>query len=489
MRSWITTSRNARVLVYGGILTLLIVYYVLLLGRSFGTWSECFATNNASGPYGDLADAFVHGRADLLIAPDSSLLTTKDLRKIYIPKDRPKDMNFRWDYSYYKNSHSPTARYYLYFGPGPALLFFCPAVLIANFHPSASLVLLIIGTLQLLVFASLLRALVLYAFNQAPLWLEGVLLAMFGICDLTPAFLERPEIYEVATASGILFSLACVSCLFRALVSSRHGYFWMSMSGTSMALAMSCRYVDTLLGTVLLLAWIYCVFGREFKDLKFNAIRSALCLFLPACICGLGLMYYNYVRFDNPFETGLKYQVNGIGNYDRIYFALANLPDGIWNYYLLPYQFVPQFPYIDYWYYTPPFLYVEKPRDFHTGLLASFPICFVGFFWPYYVAKMQDAPARRVVGLFGWLVSIWAAIIMLCLSAYFVIAFRHEAELLWPMLLLFTLTLLARRHALGPFKTWELGVLSLLISYSCLIGFIYGLIGPWHWIEDYLKQG
>ena len=112
----------------------------------------------------------------------------------------------------------------------------------------------------------------------------------------------------------------------------------------------------------------------------------------------------------------------------------------------------------------------------------------VGFFWPYYVAKMQDAPARRAAALFGCLVSIWAVIIMLCLAAYFVIAFRHEAELLWPMLLLFTLTLLARRHALGPFKTWELCALSLLISYSCLIGFIYGLIGPWHWIEDYLSR-
>jgi hypothetical protein len=41
---------------------------------------------------------------------------------------------------------------------------------------------------------------------------------------------------------------------------------------------------------------------------------------------------------------------------------------------------------------------------------------------------------------------------------------------------------------LGPFRPWELGILSLLIAYSCLIGFIYGLIGPWHWIEDYLRH-
>jgi hypothetical protein len=264
----------------------------------------------------------------------------------------------------------------------------------------------------------------------------------------------------------------------------------MLMSGTSLALAMSCRYDDVLIGFVLIFVWVYFVFGREFRDAKYKAVRSAVCLFLPACICGLSLMYYNYVRFDDPFEIGMKYQMNGVGNYDRIsYFALKNIPDGLWNYYLLPYKFVSGFPYIDFWDYTPSWLYVTKERDFHTGLFASFPICLLCLFWPCYVLKMQDAQARRVAGLFGLFVSIWTVIIMLFLSAYFAITFRYEVELQWPMLLLSTLTLLARRHVFGPFGRWELVILALLISYSCLMGFIYGLIGPWHWIEHYLRPG
>jgi len=477
-----------RALVYGAVMTLLITYYVLLLARSYSTWSDCFTSNDSSGPYGDLADAFVHGRSDLLIDPDSSLLTTKTAQELYDPGERPDDIKFIWDYSYYKNSHSQTARYYLYFGPAPAIIFFCPAILIVNFHPSESLVLLIISALQLLVFASILRSLVLYAFKQAPLWLEGVLLAAFGICDLTPAFQERPQVYELATASGMLFSLACFFFLFLALVSFRHRYICMTMSGTSLALAMSCRYINVLIGAVLFLAWAYFVFGREFKDTKVKPIRSALCLFLPAFICGLSLMYYNYVRFDNPFETGIKYQINGVGNYDRIYFALKNIPDGLWNYYLLPYQFVPEFPFVDYWHYTPSFIYVRKEGDFHTGLFTSFPICLLCLAWPYYVLKMQDTHSRRVVGLFGLFISTWTLIIMLCLTAYFATTFRHEVELQWPMLVLSTLALLARSNGPGPFKTWELLVLALLVSYSCLMGFIYSLIGPWHWIEAYLRH-
>ena len=262
------------------------------------------------------------------------------------------------------------------------------------------------------------------------------------------------------------------------------------MSGTSLAIAISCRYDDVLMGAVLVFAWVYFVFGEEFKDAKFKAIRSAICLFMPACICGLSLMYYNYVRFDDCFQTGIKYQINGVGNYDRInYFALRNIPNGFWSYYLLPYQFVSGFPFIDFWDYTPPFLHLFQDRTGHMGLFTSFPICLLCLFWPYYVLKMQDSHSRRVAGLFGLFISIWTVIIMLCLTAYFAITFRYEAELQWPMLLLFTLTLLARSHVLGPFRTRELLVLSLLISYSCLMGLIYGLIGPWHWIEAYRRHG
>jgi len=485
MRSRIT----ARALVYGGVITLLITFYVLLLGRGSGSWAGCFLGTDGSGPYGDLADAFVHGQTDLLVAPDASLLAVKNPREIYVTEERPPEIKFIWDYSYYKNSHSPSGRYYLYFGPGPALLFFCPPVLIAHFHPSTSLVLLIISSLQVLVFAALLWFLVADVFTLAPLWLEGVLLGVLGICDITPAFLDRPQVYELAVASGMLFSMACCFFLFRALISVRHRYLWMVLSGTSWGLAMSSRPVDVLLGAVLLLAWVYVVLGRDFKNARWDGIRSAICLFLPGIICGLSLMYYDYVRFDNPFETGLKYQLNGIGNYDKIYFSLRNIPDGLWSYYLVPYQFVHQFPFIDYWNYSPSFIYGTNLKDFHTGLLTSFPICLVGFAWPYFVSKMQDAPARKVAAVFGWLVSAWMVVIMLCLSAYFVIAFRHEAELLWPMLLLFAIAVLARRHALGPFNKWELAVLSLLVIYSCLIGFIYGLIGPWRWIEDYMNHG
>jgi hypothetical protein len=182
--------------------------------------------------------------------------------------------------------------------------------------------------------------------------------------------------------------------------------------------------------------------------------------------------------------------MNGVDQYDKTnYLALKNIPVGLWNYYLLPYHFVPGFPFIDYWDYTPPFLEALKENDGHTGLFTSFPICLLGLFGPYYVLKMQDAYSRTVVGLFGLFVSTWTVIITLFYASFCGIAFRYEAELQWPLLLLFSLTLLARYHVFGPFKTWELLVLSLLIFYSCLMGLVYCLIGPWHWIENYLGHG
>ena len=41
----------------------------------------------------------------------------------------------------------------------------------------------------------------------------------------------------------------------------------------------------------------------------------------PIILIGLGLMFYNALRFDNPFEFGWRYQLSG--DRDRIRFTLS----------------------------------------------------------------------------------------------------------------------------------------------------------------------
>src|SRR5918996_2667455 len=76
---------------------------------SAGRFSTLVPVDNA---YIDLGEAFLHGQLSLLALPDPALIALQDP---YDPAKRI--MPFLWDASYYKE------KYYLYWGPVPALAF------------------------------------------------------------------------------------------------------------------------------------------------------------------------------------------------------------------------------------------------------------------------------------------------------------------------------------------------------------------------------
>ncbi len=64
----------------------------------------------------------------------------------------------------------------------------------------------------------------------------------------------------------------------------------------------------------------------------------------PIFLIGLGLMLYNYQRFDNPFEFGLRYQLNG--QVTRHFFNLNDLWFNFRVYFLGVPRWNRQFPFV-----------------------------------------------------------------------------------------------------------------------------------------------
>ena len=64
----------------------------------------------------------------------------------------------------------------------------------------------------------------------------------------------------------------------------------------------------------------------------------------PLVLCVLGLGLYNLVRFGNPLETGLTYQLT-IPEFQKITYALAYVPSNLYVYLAYPLTGAEAFPF------------------------------------------------------------------------------------------------------------------------------------------------
>ena len=99
-----------------------------------------------------------------------------------------------------------------------------------------------------------------------------------------------------------------------------------------MALVAGCR-PQFLLGSFFSILIFKDYFISNLKN-KRELIKNIICFLIPYIIIAIGIMYYNYIRFESPFDFGANYNLTGNDmtkrgfNYDRIilglyYFLLA----------------------------------------------------------------------------------------------------------------------------------------------------------------------
>jgi hypothetical protein len=95
----------------------------------------------------------------------------------------------------------------------------------------------------------------------------------------------------------------------------------------------------------------------------------------PVSLIGLLLAFYNYARFDNPFDFGTKYQLAGVYMSKTAPTHLADLPQSLWFYFLWPPHYSWQFPFIR----ALPLGRIERPDQSYslesvTGLFVGAPV-------------------------------------------------------------------------------------------------------------------
>jgi len=279
-----------------GLFVLLVyVWYV-----SIGTWTTW--PNEMS--YIDLqAAAFRHGHIDLEVTPDPNLLKLGQ-NEIYEPSNR-EGMDVLWDASLYNG------KYYLYWGPAPALLL-AIFKLIYSSEVGDKVVTFAFTAGTFIFLVLFLLELWKIHFNETPRWAVLLGIVFAGLVNPNLFILIEARIYEGAIMAGQFF---IIGGLFWQYTGFNKLSVWrFALAGAFFAFAVGSRttlFPSTVILTLILLIW-------AIKTQKQKAWTFILAFGIPLFIGGIMYAWYNYARFGSITEFGFRYQLTSYNLYESM---------------------------------------------------------------------------------------------------------------------------------------------------------------------------
>jgi tetratricopeptide (TPR) repeat protein len=303
-----------------------------------------------SAYYNLLVRALRAGRVDLPLDPPAGFSRLPD------PYDPVAIEPFRGEVFTTGRIHDLTyyrGRLYLYFGITPALLVFGPSALWFGVYLSHANAILIFSLWGFAASGALVVGIWRRYFPAAPAWLAAAGVGATGLATTMPLVLQRPEVWEVAVTCGYAMLMVTLLALWRALHSPRTAS-WLAAASTAYGLALGARPSLLLVAPILFVPVALARWGgRDTQAADAGKSANGRCgavwrLFLaaaiPVTVLGLGLLAYNYLRFDRIWEFGQRYQLSSERQM-RDHFALAHFPTNFRIYFLRTATWTSHFPF------------------------------------------------------------------------------------------------------------------------------------------------
>jgi tetratricopeptide (TPR) repeat protein len=340
------------------------------------------------------------------------------------------------DLSYYKG------KLYLYFGVTPALVLFWPYVALTGhylFHRQAVAIFCTVGFLACV---GLLHALWRRYFAEVSVWVVAVCALTLGLATGVPVLLSRAEVYEVAISCGCMLTMLTLWAIWCALQQTERQCWWLSGASVAYGLAVGARPA-LVFGAVILLvpvaqAW------RERRQV-WTLLTAAIG---PVLLIGLGLMLYNTMRFDSPFEFGLHYQLGLERQFPRRFFSLQYLLFNFRVCFLEPVRWSARFPFVHGIAATP----VPSGHGLAEGafgVLTNIPLVWLALAAPL-AWRSRSGQAAAILQWFVTAVALLFGVAALTIGLYLYAAGRYEVEFLPALLLLAVVGILGLERVLAP---------------------------------------
>lgn len=315
---------------------LVLVVYVWIV--SLGTWTSWPEAYDYSH-YDKLATAFLHGQLDLEQAPSPALLA---LSNPYDPASRG-TIPYLTDASLFRD------KYYLYFGPVPALLLMLPKIVLPGVIHDIYLVFVFVCLLFLMETVFILEIHRRFL-PRIPWWIVVLSILFLGLgTPLTWILGSQAAPHNAAIAAGQFFFLASLYTGLAALAGQQvhrskallAGIFWVGAFGSRLTQLVPVAFVAALF-LVRLYSW-----KRGSTNLKARLWGTAS-FALPLILGAAALGWYNWARFGSVLETGLSYQLAmlPLQNYSHDLFSVRYVIQNLYNYILNSPRLRYAFPYV-----------------------------------------------------------------------------------------------------------------------------------------------
>lgn len=388
--------------------------------------------------YADLGDAFLHGQLALLEKPSPAL---EALPNPYDPIQRG-NVPFRWDASYFQG------RYYLYWGPVPALVS-AALELVIGAPPSGSL-LVGLAYLGLLGVFAIYLVRTLERLQAARLGFSIGLFAAIAFVNLPLLFqLGQARIYEASILYGQFFLLA--GLLAWDIYTATNRSAWLVAAGLGWGLAVGCRYnlvFSSAIFTGFAVWWLIRKGPRREAWLRIATLGA------PMLGCLVALALYNYARFGSFTETGMAYQLSFGASQDLSY-SLGDIPSSLYIYFLYPVTTAGTFPFVRTVLFDPARLpaWLGMPADrvFDHVIFGTLPAVpafgLLALAFPLVVLRMRspgtaESGGNAREGFALWMLAAAAASQILYLAVFFYAAERYVGDFYLSVTLIITIVVI-----------------------------------------------
>jgi Flp pilus assembly protein TadD len=401
------------------------------------------------------------------------------LTQLADPYDPAVNASYIWDerylsfeMSYYKG------KLYLYYGVTPALVLFWPYVALTGHYLLHKDAVVIFYALGFLVAAGLLRAVWRRYFPEASVWVATAGLLALGVATGILEVLSRCDVYEVAMGCGFAFTMLALAAIWCALHEPKRQVLWLLMASLAYGLAVGSR-PSLLFGGIILLIPV----AQAWRAATEPGSRRRVGLLLvaavgPVVLIGLGLILYNVLRFDSPFEFGWHYQLaTGYLPTTAQQFSLHYLWFNFRFYFLEPMRWNGYFPFLQAVTLSPlPSGYYGTGEPY-GGILSNYPLVWLALAAP---LAWRGRPVG-VVSVLRWFVAAAFLLFIICaltICLFFATSSRYEVDFLPALMLLAVMGIFGLERALVGSPIWRRIARwgwCLLLAYSVVFNLLAGV--------------
>jgi len=354
------------------------------------------------------------------------------------------------DLSYYKG------RLFLYFGVTPASILFWPYVALTGRYLSYGQAGLIVCAMGFLASVYLLRSLWRSYFAEVSVWVVAAATLALGLATGVPVMLARCDVYEVAISCGYALTMLALAAIWKAAHEPKRRCWWLAAASLAYGLAVGAR-PSWLFAAVILLVPV----AQAWRERR-KVWGSLLAATGPIMLIGLGLMLYNLLRFDSPFEFGGHYQMSGVRLLTRQFFSLRYLWFNFRVYFLEPSGWSGRFPFLHEvvtavggtnslvnWGTVPPLPAGYEGCGQTFGVLTNIPLVWLALAVPL-GWRGRSAETRSRLCKFLVAVAVLFGIAALTLGLFVSAQGRYEVDFLPAFVLLAVTGILSLERALAP---------------------------------------